>query len=103
MPKLLLALAIAWFGWWIWQGPKRVHTTGKRRTDPPTAPRPPADQRAALALLGLDARASDDDIRAAHRRLLRSVHPDRGGSAELAQRVNAARDILLKKDGNALS
>jgi hypothetical protein len=28
--------------------------------------------------------------------LLLAVHPDHGGSAELAQRVNAARDTLLK-------
>ncbi len=34
-------------------------------------------------------------VRAAHCRLVASVHPDRGGSAELARRVNAARDLLL--------
>lgn len=97
IPKLLLALAVAWAGWWLWQGPKRVHTTGKRPQAPmPPAPQP-ADQLAALTVLGLDARASDADIRAAHRRLLLAVHPDHGGSAELAQRVNAARDTLLKR------
>ena len=95
--KLLLALAVAWAGWWLWQGPKRVHTTGKRPQAPqPPAPQP-ADQAAALTVLGLDARASDADIRAAHRRLLLAVHPDHGGSADLAQRVNAARDTLLKR------
>jgi DnaJ family protein C protein 19 len=97
IPKLLIALAIAWAGWWLWQGPKRVHTTGKR-PQAPTPPAPqPADQAAALTILGLDARASDADIRAAHRRLLLAVHPDHGGSADLAQRVNAARDTLLKR------
>lgn len=91
--KLLVALAVAWAGWWLWQGPKRVHTTGKR----PVAPAPPPPDRLdALSILGLDAQASDADIRAAHRRLLLAVHPDHGGSAELAQRVNAARDRLLK-------
>lgn len=34
-------------------------------------------------------------IRAAHRRLVARVHPDQGGSAELAARVNTARDALL--------
>ncbi|MBN8809073.1 MAG: J domain-containing protein [Sphingomonas sp.] len=99
MPKLLLALAIAWFGWWLWQGPKRVHTSGRRPNAPPRPPAPvrPTDQASALAILGLDGHASDDDIRAAHRRLLRSVHPDHGGSADLAQRVNAARDTLLRR------
>lgn len=36
-------------------------------------------------------------IRAAHRRLVSRVHPDQGGSAELAARVNAARDALLSE------
>jgi DnaJ homolog subfamily C member 19 len=97
VPKLLLALAIAWFGWWLWQGPKRVHTSGRRPASPPPPAPPPTDQAAALAILGLGTSASDDDIRAAHRRLLRSVHPDHGGSADLAQQVNAARDVLLRR------
>jgi DnaJ family protein C protein 19 len=92
--KLILALAVAWAGWWLWQGPKKVHTTGKRRDRPPA---PPPDRIDALGILGLGAGASDADIRAAHRRLLLAVHPDHGGSAELAQRVNAARDALLKR------
>lgn len=94
IPKLLLAFAVAWFGWWLWQGPRRVHTSGKRRDAPPATPPDRAD---ALGILGLGAGASEDDIRAAHRRLLLAVHPDHGGSAELAQRVNAARDTLLKR------
>ena len=36
-----------------------------------------------------------DAIRAAPRRLIAGVHPDRGGSADLARRINAARDLLL--------
>ncbi len=40
-------------------------------------------------------RAHAFTIRAAHPRLIAGVHPDRGGSAELARRVNAARDLLL--------
>jgi len=97
MAKLFIALAVAWAGWWLWQGPKKVHTAGKRpQGAPPPVPQP-ADQLAALDILGLDRRASDADIRAAHRRLLLAVHPDHGGSAELAQRVNAARDTLLKR------
>ena len=49
----------------------------------------------ARALLGVDESASLGDIREAHRRLIARVHPDTGGSAELATRVNAARDALL--------
>ena len=46
-------------------------------------------------LLGLEPGADEAEIRSAHKRLLRQVHPDRGGSAYLARRVYAARDTLL--------
>jgi DnaJ-domain-containing protein 1 len=49
----------------------------------------------ARAVLGVGPDADAETIRAAHRRLVAGVHPDRGGSAELARRVNAARDLLL--------
>jgi DnaJ homolog subfamily C member 19 len=51
----------------------------------------------AQALLGLGPTATADDIRAAHRRRIADAHPDRGGNAELAARLNAARDLLLRK------
>ncbi len=49
----------------------------------------------ALEVLGLQPGASERDIRAAHRRLLKSVHPDHGGSDWLARQINEARDVLL--------
>jgi curved DNA-binding protein CbpA len=52
-------------------------------------------RREALTTLGLDEGADADAIRAAHRRLMKKVHPDQGGSAALAARVQAARDTLL--------
>jgi hypothetical protein len=51
----------------------------------------------ALEVLGLEPGADEAEIRAAHKRLLRLVHPDRGGSAYLARRVYAARDTLLEQ------
>ncbi|MNS81492.1 Dna-J like membrane chaperone protein [compost metagenome] len=57
----------------------------------------PADPLAeAYAVLGLEPGASDDAIRAAHRELMKGVHPDHGGSSYLASKINAARDRLLK-------
>lgn len=50
----------------------------------------------AYAVLGLQPGASDEEIRAAHRELMRGVHPDHGGSSYLASKINAARDRLLK-------
>ena len=49
----------------------------------------------ARELLNLHVGASADEIRAAHRRMISRVHPDAGGSAGLATRVNAARDTLI--------
>jgi DnaJ domain len=49
----------------------------------------------AYRVLGLSPQASDQEVKAAHRRLMREHHPDRGGSVELAARLNEARDVLL--------
>ena len=49
----------------------------------------------ARELLNINVGATADEIRAAHRRMMTRVHPDAGGSAGLATRVNAARDTLL--------
>lgn len=51
----------------------------------------------ALEVLGLEPGAEEADVRAAHKRLLRLVHPDRGGSAWLARRIHQARDTLLDR------
>ena len=57
----------------------------------------PMDEIEARQLLGLGLNADAEAIHAAHRRLIAQVHPDRGGTAELARRVNAARDVLLDR------
>ncbi len=50
----------------------------------------------AAKLLGVAADADSDSVIEAHRRLIGKVHPDVGGSAELAARINEARDTLLR-------
>ncbi|WP_043359650.1 hypothetical protein [Belnapia sp. F-4-1] len=55
----------------------------------------PMTRAEALSVLGLEEGADADAVRTAHRRLMRSAHPDRGGSDWLAARINQARDILL--------
>jgi DnaJ homolog subfamily C member 19 len=65
-----------------------VYRTRRQRT----ATMPVDDAR---RLLGVSENASLADISEAHKRLIQKVHPDTGGSAELANRVNVARDTLV--------
>ncbi len=57
----------------------------------------PAEAR---KLLDVTDDATAETIIAAHKRLIARVHPDAGGNAELAARVNAARDVLLRTLSN---
>jgi len=65
------------------------------RRPPPAMPRTDMSRDEALAVLGLAEGATTDEIRAAHRRLIQRMHPDVGGSADLAARINRAKDVLL--------
>lgn len=52
-------------------------------------------RRQALDVLGLNGRPTEEEIVAAHRRLIQKLHPDRGGSTYLAEQINEARQRLL--------
>lgn len=61
---------------------------------------PPADaseisREDAYRVLGLEPGATEAEIRDAYHRLIKRLHPDRGGSAVLTAQITAARDRLL--------
>jgi DnaJ family protein C protein 19 len=80
--KWIVAALVIWAVWWLLKKPPS---------------RRPSAIATARRTLGVAADADAETIRAAHRRLIAELHPDRGGSAEEARRVNAARDLLLRQ------
>ena len=71
-------------------------TSPRQSSRAPQTPRVQMDKLQAYKILGLEAGASTEEIRNAHKRLQRATHPDAGGSTYLAAQINAARDLLVK-------
>lgn len=68
------------------------------------AARPPVSKSVlaleeAAAILGVGVGASADEIRAAHRKLIGRLHPDKGGTDYLAAKINDARRVMLERLG----
>ena len=66
--------------------------------DAPPRPRVGMDRAEALSVLGLEEGADEGAVEAAHRKMIARAHPDAGGSAYLAAKVNEARDVLRRGD-----
>jgi hypothetical protein len=93
MFQFLVAALITGAIWFHWGRPKKKPA----KSAPPSPPLPDDEAR---AILGVGPEAGEEEIRAAHRRLVTALHPDKGGSVELTRRINAARDRLLLRRSN---
>lgn len=87
----LIGSVLATAGLWL--------ATGARQREAMPRPAAPEELSAAEArrILGVGVRATPEEIQAAWRRLMTRAHPDAGGSEGLAERLNQARDRLLKR------
>ncbi|MBX9931563.1 MAG: DnaJ domain-containing protein [Methylobacterium sp.] len=54
-------------------------------------------EQEAYEILGLERGATLDEVRTAHRTLMKRSHPDQGGTVAGAARINAARDRLTNR------
>ncbi len=88
----LLNRLLIWFPIARWLGSRY----GGKRTAGTTASAPAMTIKEAREILGVDEHATREDIKAAHKKLMRKVHPDQGGSDYFAGQLNRARDMLLK-------
>jgi lysylphosphatidylglycerol synthetase-like protein (DUF2156 family) len=91
--RWLVAAPLAALAAWLWA---RLFVQPPADKTPRAAPTGMTDQKA-RALLGVGAQASVQEIQAAYLRLIRTVHPDRGGTSGLAAELNAARARLLDR------
>ncbi len=91
--KGFMAVLPAGFALWRMFGANRTQSGEEQ------APRPRRQsgmsKKEALDVLGLKAGATEDDIKAAYKRMIAQAHPDKGGSDWVAAKLNEARKVLL--------
>lgn len=80
-----------------WREDREAHAGGGGAADPARNDRGAMSEEEAYEVLGLETGADAQAVRAAHRSLMKKLHPDHGGSGYLAARVNQAKDVILRK------
>jgi hypothetical protein len=75
-------------------GPTSSGASGAGGANPGRGRAARMSRREALEMLGLDDRATAEDVQREYRRLIKRLHPDLGGSTYLTAKLNEARDVL---------
>jgi DnaJ domain len=76
-------------------GSKRAAQNQQQQPPPPQRGKVILPKAEALAILGLKEGATAEDVKQAHKRLMKDFHPDKGGTDYLASKINEAKDVLL--------
>ena len=88
LPLLFVVAPIAW------RARKQLRDGGGGFAARPTSNNA-MTRKEALEVLGLRQGCSEDDIKAAYKRLMTKAHPDAGGSDWMAAKLNEAKNTLL--------
>jgi len=81
--------------WGVWQNKQNGASSGP--TGRSSSVQGQVTTVEAYKILGVNVRATKQEIIEAHRKLILKNHPDRGGSSYLAAQINQAKDVLLNK------
>lgn len=92
----IIPAAVVLFGVSIWLALNARRRPPRAEPPPRQAPRTSMSLEDAASTLGVPVTASEEEIQAAYVRLMRLVHPDRGGATGLAVQLNRARELMLK-------
>lgn len=88
------AIVLVVLGMWLSASARQPRAARVKSAPPPADA--PMSLSEAYAILDLAPGATREDVQAAYTRLMKLIHPDKGGGAGLASKLNAARDRLLK-------
>jgi hypothetical protein len=81
----------------VLSGSVRYQTHFRRPEEPLTAASYSSEEIRAYDTLGLAIGADRKAIKDAWKRMMKTAHPDQGGDVTRASALNAARDVLLKR------
>lgn len=75
---------------------RQKHLKQRNKSEQTPSGNKPMTREEAFEILGLKEGASNEEIKASYKKLMKKVHPDQEGSEWMAAKLNQAKDILLK-------